>query len=578
MQRNWWADQVFRPLLLTAILVCLVLALIWFGRSLAPDWRGNYLLVGAILVIIETIYSTRVLNQPRLQGISTLRYRLVEWGILALVLKLVTLIDQPRAALEAAWQTFVHSPLTFVFPVTDLWCSFRSIPCPDRGDQSWPVFFSGDYILLLGLAVVIGYIVQSTLSEFESIYDPESFTNPSPPSNVVIAPRLGRTYVVRALGNITPIDRLTDRFFWGGAFMLAVYGFTLLAHQNNLATGVTSPLILPQLAFNGLAYFVLGLLLISQIRLAGLMTLWHTRQTRVVEGLGKRWARYGLVFLGLFGVLALMLPTGYSLTLLDATRLVLIWLLNLIAQIFQVIWLLVVLALSTLFRFDVDGSFPPPPPPPLPFTTDYSAPQTPFPWLEILRSLLFWWIFIFGLVYVARSYVADHPELLAFVKRFTPLWWLIGLGATVIVWLIELVRTLFDLRPQPIAAQSTEAAAIPTRRPRWRPTQLKRLSERELIFYYYFDMLQQADRYGFARQRTETPLEYQGRLGQLLPLRVAEIQLLTDAFVQARYSRNRFDLSELSLVKEGWQQIGFALAERHSLKQPEQNQGGYERV
>jgi hypothetical protein len=536
------------------------------------------LLVGAILVIIETIYSTRILNQPRLHSISTLRYRLVEWGVLALVLKLVTLIDQPRATIEAAWQTFVHSPLTFVSPVMDLWCSFRSITCTDQGDQSWPVFFSGDYLLLLGLAVGIGYIVQSTLAEFESIYDPEAFINPSPPSNVVIAPRLGRAYVVRALGNITPIDRLTDRFFWGSGFMLAVYGFTLLAHQNNLATGVASPLILSQLTFNGLAYFVLGLLLLSQVRLAGLMTLWHTRQTRVTEGLGKRWARYGLVFLGLFGVLALLLPTGYSLTLLDATRLVLIWLINLVIQIFQVIWLLIVLGLSTLLQFDMGSSFPPQSPPLLPYTTDDSGPQTPFPWLEILRSLLFWWILIFGLVYIARSYIADHPELMAVVKRFTLLWWLIGLGATVIVWLVELIRTLFDLRPQPVTAQSAAAGAMPARLSPWRRARLKRLSERELIFYYYFDMLQQADRYGFARRRTETPLEYQGRLGQLLPLKVAEIQLLTEAFLQVRYSQNPFDSSRLTSVKDGWQQIRLALSERHTLKQPQQIQGGYERV
>jgi hypothetical protein len=320
---------------------------------------------------------------------------------------------------------------------------------------------------------------------------------------------------------------------------------------------------------NGLIYFVLGLLLVSQARLSALATMWHTRQTQVAAGLGKRWARYGLVFLGLLGALALLLPTGYSLTLLDATRLALIFLLNLIVQIFQVIWLLIVLGLSKLFPFEPDLSFAPQPlipPSAYPITPD--RPLPPFPWLEILRSLLFWWVFIFGIVYIARSYLNDHPELLDSLKRITPLWWVIGLVATVVVWTVELVRMLFKLAPPPVEPPAAAPFIEPARR-HWHRTRLKRLTGRELVFYYYFDILHRAGRRGAARQRAETPLEYESRLGQLLPSKIGEIRLLTDAFLQARYSRIRPAADQLTALKTVWQQIQTALAEPETIKQTE---------
>jgi hypothetical protein len=97
---------------------------------LNPGWRGSYLLMGVVLVIIETIYSTRLLTQPQLRGVSTSHYHLIEGLSLAVLLKAITYIGLPKSAIEAAWQTFSRQPLRFFFPFFDGLCAFGSGPCP----------------------------------------------------------------------------------------------------------------------------------------------------------------------------------------------------------------------------------------------------------------------------------------------------------------------------------------------------------------------------------------------------------------------------------------------------------------
>ena len=121
---------------------------------------------------------------------------------------------------------------------------------------------------------------------------------------------------------------------WGGGFLILVSGLTalilpgdvpagasMLAGPGGLAAG-TADFAAPPfsgLAANVLLYFVLGLAMLSQVRLVTLLAHWQLQKARVAEGLGKQWAKYALFFLGLIALIAFFLPTGYSLGLLDST-------------------------------------------------------------------------------------------------------------------------------------------------------------------------------------------------------------------------------------------------------------------
>jgi hypothetical protein len=85
------------------------------------------------------------------------------------------------------------------------------------------------------------------------------------------------------------------------------------------------------------------------------------------------------------------------------------------------------------------------------------------------------------------------------------------------------------------------------------------LSPRERVLYYYLSILRRADQQGFPRQRTQTPYEYEGTLAPHLIQAQQEMSLLTQAFVEARYSRHTFERQQARRVRLDWQRVKAAL-------------------
>jgi hypothetical protein len=63
------------------------------------------------------------------------------------------------------------------------------------------------------------------------------------------------------------------------------------------------------------------MLILSRVRFTSLTTGWRLQNIAVVEGVGKAWTRYGLVFLVLIVTLVSVLPTDDSMGLFDTVRL-----------------------------------------------------------------------------------------------------------------------------------------------------------------------------------------------------------------------------------------------------------------
>ena len=517
--KNVWADYVFRPLILTVMISCISLSLITLGRSLAPDWWGGYLLLGVILATVESIYSFRILRLPHSRGISMARYRLSEWGTLAILLKIVTYIGRPWAEIWSSVELLIRLPQTL---------------------------FTLDYIVMLGLALAAWWMAYGTLLDFEALYDP---------------------YTFRA-ERILPVDRLAARFFWGGGIIILATGLSFLVSETGWA-GFMKLVSLDHarvggVVLNVLVYFILGLIMLSQVRLTTLTTRWYIQQITITGGLGKRWARYGLAFLGIVTLMIIFLPTSYSLGLYDTAMLGFGFLFEFILGIAQLVMLLLTLPLAWLASlFGGDGPASPtggmgagPLAPPV----GDSGP--PPPWLEILRSLVFWLVFTFAAIYLIRSYLADHPELIDSLKRFKPIRWLFGLLVTLFVWLIQFIRTGISLIPKQIDIKpSVTAKKAPLPKAKWRLPRLGSASNRERVLYYYLNTLQRAEAIGLTRKRYQTPYEFEPQLGSSIPDVDADVDLLTKAFVHARYSQDQFDKERADLIKTVWQRIRSALRE-----------------
>ncbi|RME43504.1 MAG: hypothetical protein D6796_13005, partial [Caldilineae bacterium] len=272
VKRVRWADHLLRPALLTAMVTSLSVAMVNLVRAVAPAWHGTYFLAGMVLVTVEAIYSYIVLRRYGPLDISPVRYRLVEWGLLVVLLKLLTYSNQSWAFILSDLQTIARAPLTFFSPA--LWL----------------------FLLLCGMA---WGAATSTMHDFEALYDPFTFRRE----------------------RIVPLENLRTRFFWGGAILLVLSGLT---HWITVA-GAESLLDLRRPSLGGillnvLFYFVLGLVMLSQAQLTVHLTRWEIQQVRVAGNVVRRWVRYGAVILVAVGSVVFFLPTRYSLGLLDSAR------------------------------------------------------------------------------------------------------------------------------------------------------------------------------------------------------------------------------------------------------------------
>src|SRR6185369_10880959 len=63
---------------------------------------------------------------------------------------------------------------------------------------------------------------------------------------------------------------------------------------------------------NVLLYFVLGLVLLSQVHYERLAARWEAQGVRIPSELAGRWLRYTVTLVAVAGLLAFALPTGYT--------------------------------------------------------------------------------------------------------------------------------------------------------------------------------------------------------------------------------------------------------------------------
>ena len=63
VERDPWIDNIFRPFLITVMIMCLNISLVNLVRLANPAWRGTYFLIAMFLTTVEAIYSYRVLQR-----------------------------------------------------------------------------------------------------------------------------------------------------------------------------------------------------------------------------------------------------------------------------------------------------------------------------------------------------------------------------------------------------------------------------------------------------------------------------------------------------------------------------------
>jgi hypothetical protein len=174
----------------------------------------------------------------------------------------------------------------------------------------------------------------------------------------------------------------------------------------------------------------------------------------------------------------------------------------------------------------------------------------------MLKSLVFWAVALGMVFYVVRSYLRDHPELLEALGGLGPVRALRRLWTALWHWLGRWVETVSEHLTSGLSLRLAGRKSLEERLPFFR---LGALSSRERVLYYYLSILQRAGQQGLPRQPDQTPYEYNATLESSLPQAQQEMGLLTQAFVEARYSRRAIEPDYVRYVRANWQRVKAAL-------------------
>ncbi|MBU1879248.1 MAG: DUF4129 domain-containing protein [Chloroflexi bacterium] len=509
--------RAVRPVLLLVMVVCWAVPVVGTLENVLPGWNGTFLLVVAVLVGLEAIASERLRVRQGIRGADLRPYRLAELGLLVVGALLLPYVWRGWDAL-----------------LTDL----------ARWSTDYIAIFSVEYLLSLVWCLGLWFVVTGTIRDLDHLEVPQAPAE-SPRRSGVDA----RQDIKPDREGQDALDRLQSRFLWGGGALL------LFAVVARLGTLDQPPFILEPL-LDGLIYFAVGLFLLSQARLALLrLDAWGS-DTVVDDTVPRRWLVYGAVFLLVVMMLAALLPTSYTLGLLDVLRAILgLVVMAFLSVLNAILWFYAYLLalLFSLLGLNQPDQEVPTAPAPAPAAPPLQLLGPPLRLDEWVQSAIFWVVIVLTTGYVVFHFVRTRRHLLGPLLE-------LGWVQSLLRWLAGLRRGLGHLagraRQLRLPARSRPGALnVPMPAAPWRFLSLSRLSPRELVLYFYRSIVQRAGQHGHPRQPAQTPYEYSAALREQLPGAQAELDVLTTAFVEARYSVHDIDPDRAVGVRRVWEAV-----------------------
>ena len=520
-----WVENLFRPTVIAGMMASVVISVVALVHRLDPTWGGAYLVCFAFLIVWEAIQSERVLKHSEPGRFNRLRFRLTEWVLIMLFLKLATYTELGPGRL-----------------LVDIPRWFRNLA----------TFFDMGYVLE---AMLLFFLWQLGIFIAQDLYILEVHPSELRPRSTSSEFYLWITRPRSAINRGAALRRIMVSFFWGGLILILCTG---LARYDIPYLFPDRPPPVSGLVINVMAYFLLGLALISQAYYSVLRARWQLEEVEIAPNIGTRWAILAAAFLVVVITIALLLPTGYSIGLPQAIALavnvvmtgliyvivlvlsVLIFLINLVASLFLG-------RQKPLLEAPGGGLLMP----------SQGAPDRGpgLPIWGMVRDVLLWALLLGIVAYSFYNFLGDRRHLLRGLFAGGPLAWLRRLLAG----LFGVTRRAAGRARLQVREQFRRLFGAGGRRPLWDYISLSSLSPRQLILYFYLSIVRRAGERGIARRRWQTPYEYSEQLRAELPERESDVAELTEAFVAARYSPRPVTLEEASLVKRSWKRVRSAL-------------------
>lgn len=528
--RNEKAFRLLSYLLVFLMMTCGAMVMAGFIQNVATDWHVT-IIAGVLLFVV----ADRFYMHQRMKAMTPLSS---EWVI----------------ALGAQWiviLVFLRLLLSYADGVE----SFRrELSLFARGYII--ELFTAEFVFSCLLVLLVWYVSGQFLNLLDEIgLDQKLALLEDPP----ILPR----------DAVPARQRLVSLIFSMGIVLVVLTALARINLQTILSNETGLPAIEVSRLSGGeagaLLYFVFGLALLSLGRLLSLQTQWKRQRIPISSGnLVRQWGVYSLLFLLILAVFISLLPAGESLGLFSVLRSLLGFLGSIIFFIGQMILFLLAGLISLFMLFflrgeDAPASEPLPSIPPLPTLPVESAapPVVSEVWL-LIRSILLWGSLAVIVFFALIQFVRQHGGIRAALHKSRLTNWL----ALAWQWLY---RNAHQTRENLSHALAEGWQSLVSRLERRRilplPSliRLRSLDPRRQIYFFYLAMIRRGGEQGVPRKPSQSPCEYALQLEKALPSAGEDVDSITEAFVEARYSGREIEPGQADLVKAAWGRIRRAL-------------------
>lgn len=518
-----WLMSVQRPALIAIMVACINLVLLAFLRRLLPEFPPGYVLFLSLMGIAAAVIgcaSTAWLAQPAQRARRTTGYRLAELGLLLVVTRL------------AVWITTGDWPTLHAFFTRPLATSL-----------------DGTFLLAVGV-VSISWIIATEMSRdlLDMSLQPDEL-------RLLEENRRRETGQPIASNRGLLLNSFVGRWIVGGVIIVILAAGARVQLADNGFFAVTRQNVPAMVIFSIVIYFLAGLILISQGRLAILRARWTIEKTPDRSTVSRNWPIYVFAVVTVVGLLAAFMPFGgtYYLALIVATLMSIIY--SVLFFVFQVLSTAFLLLLSLLpFSSNQEAAPQQAAQPMIP-----PAPTTPPPeFLEWAGGAIFWIMALVIVGYLAVIYFTDKGTNLGWLRR---LWEMLRVR-----WLA--LRSAFTSWQVGRLRSESHGGRDGERRGFWhrfRPDR-HRYSPEARVRYLYLSLLATAESVGLARRSAETPFRYAPRLqadlaepdgmeGPVVPDAAETVEQLTGAFVDVRYAHQGPSEESVARLEAAWEAL-----------------------
>lgn len=525
---------VLQPLLIAILVTALVTGPIVIIRLATPDSAWRYLTAAVFLVALESVYTSRWLSHPDRRQLNRTTYRLAELMVIALALRLLTWALTGGIPGWQVWRTYLLSPLSFFDGLY-----FGYLLCAVFAWERATSFSSYTRALAISHAEEQFYTLSHDEQRHRSWDRPLDRQRPTIFRSLV-GSWLGGGLLLGLCAALSTVD-LTTAELAGGV-------------RNIVRLGLSNSMLLALLV-----YFVLGLWMISQSRLDMMRARWLADGVDADEAIINNWRRSSIAILLLFALIAAFLPIGSTF----AAAAVLQAVFGAILFVSQIAFLILSTLLVALLSLLGIGAPPEQPEELIPAPAPTPPPEPAAPPISETTALvaggLFWMLVLAVALVALLFFLRDRGvrlqiepltrlvnQLRAWLQR---LWLGAARGAATVQRSIR--RSIGAIRP----------GGDPSGAP-WRFLRVNALPPREQIRYFYLSTVRRAADEGVPREKSETPTEYLRDLQAQWPEAEEEIEALTGAFLEARYSPRNYEPEDVNPIKQVWKRVRRAIRHR----------------